>query len=244
MILVDDRRGSIDLLPLFAKGTPIERTRMDFGDFAFTGCGAEGPVFVGLERKAMGDLLNSIMTGRLSGHQLIGLLDAYQYVYIVVEGWWRSNPTSGLLETYGGRGWHPISVGSRRFMARELIGYLNTLTVRAGIIVTYTWNKHGTAELVSALYRWWQKPWEEHSSHLAQYKAGPPDHAALVRPSLVRRVAAELPGVGWGKSEAVAGAFSTVEDMVRADVAEWENIPGIGPKLARGAVASLKGEKT
>ena len=60
--------------------------RMDYGDAMVTGNGPCGQVDIGIERKRIGDLVNSITTGRLSGHQLPGLLAQYYKVYIIVEG--------------------------------------------------------------------------------------------------------------------------------------------------------------
>jgi len=240
-ILIDDRSGSAELYHIFPSGVPIELRRMEFGDFAFLGNGGDGPTFIGIERKAVRDLLNSITTGRLSGHQLVGLLDTYSWVYLIVEGMWRFNPTNGLLEDRRGNSWCPISLGSRRFMAREMLGYLNTLAVRAGVIVLYSKDKMETVHIIVSIYRWWQKEWKDHSSHLARNKI--PIKVSLVRPSMVRRMAAELPGVGWGKSAAVAERFPNMVELAGATIKEWSSIPGIGKKLSQKIVKSLKGEE-
>jgi len=55
----------------------------------------------------------------------------------------------------------------------------------------------------------------------------------LYKPSLARRVAAELPGIGIGKSGAVADHFKTVRKMVEADEQEWTEVAGIGKTLAK-----------
>lgn len=240
-ISIDDRSGSVELYHMFPAGTPVEVARMEFGDFAFVGNGEEGPVFVGIERKTVRDLLNSITTGRLSGHQLIGLLDAYRWVYLIVEGMWRFNPDSGILEDRKGMSWSPVQLGSRRYMAREMVGYLNTMAVKAGVIILYSKDKRETVQVVTSIYHWWQKGWEEHSSHLSRNKAGSTREVSLIRPNLVRRAAAELEGVGWVKSKSVADTFPTLQDMVEADVKDWLKIEGIGKKLSQQIVNEIKG---
>ena len=58
-------------------------------------------------------------------------------------------------------------------------------------------------------------------------------------PNLVRRVAAQLEGIGWEKSAAVATRFATVLDMVVATEKEWQAVPGVGKTLAARAVQQL-----
>jgi len=244
MILIDDRTGSCELARYFSKSL-VKIVRLEYGDFSFIGNGPdEIPVSIGIERKTLTDLLSSLQTGRFSGHQLPGLLNSYYYVYLIVEGIWRSCPSNGILEILAGNHWQPVSLGSRRWMAREAYGYLNTLAVASGLVVWQTTSPRETALLVTILYRWWQKDWAEHKSHLAMRKSRLRDGegVSLVKPSLVRRVAAELPGIGWGKSREVERVFRSVEDMVQAEAGDWQRIPGIGKKIAEQAVRELRGE--
>jgi ERCC4-type nuclease len=97
-----------------------------------------------------------------------------------------------------------------------------------------------SSRFILALYRWWQKEWTDHTSHLARNKT--PKEITLVRPSLVRRIASELPGIGWGKSQAVDEHFLSVEDMILASEKKWASIPGIGKKLSQNIVKCLKGD--
>jgi ERCC4-type nuclease len=136
-------------------------------------------------------------------------------------------------------GWAAMEVGSRRFMAREMMGYLNTLAVKTGAIVLYSNSKTDTVQQIVALYHWWQKPWADHVSHLARNKVA--RETSLVRPGLVRRMAAELPLVGWGKSKSVEERFSTVVEMVNATEEEWRAIPGVGKKMSKEIYLQLRG---
>jgi ERCC4-type nuclease len=245
MILIDNRPGSVELSSLFPVGSKVESTRMEYGDFAFVGNGPEGPTFIGIERKTIRDLIQSMENGRLSGHQLIGLKETYSWVYLIVEGVWRSNPATGILEEKQGVAWAPYGFGTRRYMGREIMCYLNTLTVKTGVIVHKTFNRSETVQFILALHSWWERRWELHVSHLSQNKSarGQNGEVHLVPPTMLRRVAAELPGVGWGKSKDVEKHFGTVYAMTNAEVKEWMQIPGIGKTIAEKVVKEIRGEK-
>lgn len=245
MITIDNRAGSADLLPLFPVGSATLGS-LEYGDFFFLGSGPDGLLCpVGVERKAIRDLVNSMGTGRLSGHQLPGLTHSYQWVYLIIEGIWRYHPTTGMLETRAGSGWDPITVGPRRFMSRDVVGYLNTLAIKTGIITLYSSSKRETAQVVYSLHQWWNKPWDDHTSHLLPHKGlkSPSGEVELLKPSLLRRIAAELPGIGWGKSKAIEAHFGCITDMVLAPAKEWAKIPGIGKTIAQRVVDALWEER-
>ncbi len=206
---------------------------LEYGDMAFTGNGPEGEVQIGIERKAIGDLVNSIATGRLSGHQLPGLLSTYYKVYIIMEGMCRES-TDGELEVYQHKKWMPLSRGKRKFAYRDIWSYLTTLEVFTGVVVRHTSNMVETANQISYLYHYWQKPWNKHRGHLQIHKVPPP--AAILRPekpSLIRRMASELPSVGWEMSLAVEKYFMTVGNMFVASEEDWREVEGFGKLTAR-----------
>ena len=235
MILLDRRIGSSDLYqPLRAFGLPVELTTLDVGDVAWIGRGLEdAPVPVGVEIKRIGDLLSSILSGRLSGHQLPQMVKQYVHTYLLIEGRYRVGE-EGIIEMRNGSVWMPHQGTARHpFTYRELEAFLTTLEIRAGVHLRRTVDRPETAALVHALYRWWtSKPLEDHGSHLAMHSAMR-DSNLIYKPTLKRRVAAELPGVGVERSGAVADHFPSVKAMVEAEVKEWETIPGIGKTLAR-----------
>lgn len=245
MIWIDDRSGSAELQPLFPPSVTTEVTRLDYGDFSFIGNGPEGPVLVGVERKTIRDLVNSIVTGRLSGHQLIGLTETYQYTYLLVEGIWSVDRTTGILEVRGRGGWVPLELGSRRFMAKEIHAFLNSLAIKCDVRVIQTGGTVESAYLITSLYQWWQKEWDAHTSHMMRHKTtkGAEGTVELVRASLVRRVAAELPGIGWGKSKEVDRAFPNLERLVLATIDQWRTIPGIGRTIAHRIYNEIRGLK-
>lgn len=246
VITIDSRAGSGDMLPLFPKDMEVGLGSLEYGDFFFLGNGPNSSlVSIGVERKAIKDLLNSMATGRLVGHQLPGMVQQYEYVYLLVEGVWRYNPDSGILEVLSGAYWADAALGQRRFMAKEVVGFLNTLAIKAGVHIVYSDNRRESVQVISSLYHWWNgKNWEQHISHLSPNKThrAADGGVSLVKPSLVRRVAAELPHIGWGKSRAVANFFPSVLRMAAATKRDWEKIPGIGGTIAKAVVDEIRKE--
>jgi ERCC4-type nuclease len=240
MIFVDDRSGSVELAPFLS--CPHTICRMAYGDFSLLGSGPGGlPISVGVERKAILDLIKSMTEGRLSGHQLIGLFNTYSKVYLLVEGMWRSNPSSGLLERWNkSRGWHLIEFGRRRFTYREIVNYLNTLSVMCGVMVWQTAGMADSARWLTDLHAWWNKPFEDHHSHL-QFHNESPVGAFMHKPPAFRRMVKELSDVGWKKSEQICGWFGTMERLMNATEGDLKKIPGVGSKMAAQIWKELHG---
>lgn len=236
MVLIDSRTGSKELLPLFPKGSAKLAT-LAFGDFSFIGNGPGGmPYNIGIERKQVREIAGTMMDGRLVGHQLPGLLASYQVVYLVVEGRWRGGP-SGLLEQKRGREWRMVEVGTRHFMATDLIKFLNTLVIMAGVKVIKTEDQAGTVREVMGLESWWRKKWEDHSSHFA---LPPQEVVPFSKASLQQSIAACLPGVGWKRSLAADLHFQSIEEMMGASVGEWMEVEGVGKDTASKIVSAMK----
>jgi ERCC4-type nuclease len=235
MVLIDDRRGSVEL----AKHIPADKEilRLEFADFAWTGNGPAGPVVIGVERKTIRDLVNCMVDGRFVGHQLPGLLRAYDVVYLVVEGMWRRNPATGMLESKAGKEWR-LLMGSKG--ARPL-SFLHTLTHLAGVRTWRTSHQRETGWWVAECHDWWQKPWDRHKSlqhfHVSQ---GPRVVGGEVlmedAPSLVARIAKEFSGVGWDRARAIGEAFGSLREFMAADEVVLAVIPGIGKKTAHNIV--------
>jgi len=240
VITIDSRVGSKELVSHFAKGVAV-LGHLEFADAGFLGVKGKSVVSVGIERKALSDLLSSMQTGRLAGVQLNGLRASYDVVYLVLEGIWKSDQSGRILVPRGGS-WVPFHLGRRQFTSRELDGFVNSLAVEAGVLIRETHTLHHTAMLIYNLYRWWQK--ESHQAVLAMHKHRFPDDGAggiiLQPPSLCRRIAAELPGIGWKRSLDVAKHFASVEAMMTASVDEWIKIPGIGKTIAKKVVDDIK----
>jgi len=245
-IQVDDRAGSDRLgRYLKAKRQPVELCRLPYGDVAFQGNGPEGrPISVGVEYKIVTDALACIQDGRFAGHQLPGLLSTYEIPILLIEGITRPDPKDGLLQIRHARGfWYAAKTGRNQFMYRDYQHWLMTLTFKAGIRILLSSDISDSAATIVSLFTWFTaKDWADHKSHLAL--AGGPDlrdAAILIRPSILRRVAAELPGIGFDRSALVARKFRSIQEMSMAGEEEWSSIPGIGPKTAKAVCAALSG---
>lgn len=257
MILVDSAVGSWELQSLIVKqGIACDKTQLTYADACFEGFGPDGLVAIGVERKRIGDILQCIDDGRFTGHQRIGMAKMYRFSFLIIEGYWKPDTGSGvLLEGHpkrdGSLVWSPYRPGGRVVMYHKLRRYLFSLSL-GGVVVLYSRDLAQTAYDICELYHWFQKQWRDHKSLLAMHRGyfwqqdGRTDQlmalpAMMQKPSLVRRWAAELSGVGVRKSEEAARVFKTPRAMVEADADDWQQIDGIGPVIANRIVKEIGG---
>jgi ERCC4-type nuclease len=241
VLTIDARVGSRELMHYFPEGL-AELGHLQFGDASFVGNGPEGcPVLVGIERKELQDMLKSILDGRFAGHQLPGLLRDYHQTYLIVEGKFRADPNTGLLQTPFNKGWRDHQFGTKRWLYRDLDCFLMTMENRYNIRVRRTFDKRETALLISNIHHWWtDKAFEEHKAGQGFDYSGEP---ILLPASLLRRMAAQLPGIGWKRAQAVEQFFGSVVDMVLAPSVAWRQIPGIGATVAGRVVEAMWRQK-
>ncbi len=247
MILLDERIGSKELLPLFRPyDVPVQLGHLDYGDAMWIGNGPTGPESIAVERKTLHDLVSSMRSNRLSGHQLPGLLDNYNWVYLLVEGVWRAGGT-GVTEFLYGRDWRAMSIGSRPVLYREIDHYIATLQHICTINLITTSNPTQTVAFIVSRYKWWEKEWTKHDSHTAIYAPYEAQQSSrrgsLIRRSvgLVEKVAAQLPGIDR-KAYDVGRYFRTVKRLANAEVKEWEKVKGVGKKGAERIYNLINGE--
>lgn len=229
MLLVDDRTGSKHLVdPLRDLGLEVELSRLDFGDVMFEGQGPDRKsVTIGIELKRMTDLISSIRSGRLSGHQLPGLVgpdSVYDYSWLVVEGQWRVNAYGQMLLFHGrGRGWQPVP---GRMTGSELEKYLLTYELCAGLHVRLTNREDDTIHFIANLHRWWcDKAFDQHTSHLAPHRPGG------VRPlSDFRQAVMAWPGVGRAVSLSAELSFKSIRRAANGTVDEWATLATLDKK--------------
>jgi len=251
VIRVDKSTGSIELLPLLAQlGAPVEKANLHYADFAFLGEGTDGePIPIGVERKTLTDFITSILDGRLPGHQLPGLLQCYREIWIVLEGEWRISKFTGHVQTLQWthtktgktiKRWLDLETGLAYALGyQELEAMIVTLEMRGGVRIRRTRDQMETARFVKALFHWWSdKSFAAHRSHL-KFHSQFADQSLLVKPSLCRVIAAQLPGIGYEKSGKVAAHFGSVAAMVEADEAQWAEVDGIGDVLSKRIVEKL-----
>lgn len=192
---------------------------------------------VGVERKSLMDFLQSMTTGRLSGHQMVGLTAQYDWVYLLVEGIWRPDKDSGILQRINRRGrWVAAAQGARRFMARDIYNFINTLQVMCNVITVTTSSRWESGKWLDANHGWWQKGWDKHKSHLQFHK--PVTHAHLTKPNLVTRIASQFDGVGWDKAKKIGEHFG-IQDFMGASEEELMEIDGVGIKIAQSIIEQI-----
>lgn len=239
---IDPRAGSGPLLPLMkTRGVrEAHHASLSYGDIHIEGRGPEGmPLNIGIEYKKLEDLIACIGNGRLTGHQVPGMLASYDVCWLLVEGIWRENRESGLIEVPRSSAWRPLPAG-RGITARALEGFLSTLTYKTGVNVMRTGTISQTVDWLYHQNLWWTgKAYDEHRAHLSFDNSAA--IASLVRPSTVRRVANTLPGIGYDRSAAVARHFSSVVELAMADESDWTSIPGIGKGIAKRVVEAING---
>jgi ERCC4-type nuclease len=240
---LDSRVGSVELAPYFnSYGLKPQITRLDFGDVDFMGRGPSGECAVVVERKVINDLIQSMQSRRLSGHQLPGLADGYDVCYLIVEGIWRPG-NQDQLEIRNGQ-WRESPRGG--FSYRAIDHYLTSLEQRAGVIYRRTSTPRETVACIVNLFRWWrEKAWDEHRSHdmlYAPVSDGRRMSMYVRKPNLVEKVACQLPGVDR-KARDIAAKFANVRELALADEATWQSIKGIGVKGAKTIVRAIGGQE-
>jgi len=250
VLTVDDRTGSVELADtLKAMHLEVEVKRLAFGDFTFDGHGPKGPCTVAIERKRLRDLLCCIQDARFAAHQLPGMIETYDFCYLIVEGRWSVDPkTEELIEVCkrasdSPDGWRPVRLGpSHDFRYCEIDNYLNSIATMSSCRVKGSTCPAETVMQLVDLYHWWQKPWGQH--HTLKVLRREPPRFSFFKPNLAQRWAKELPGVGYEKSGAAAARFKTGIDLAMATPSEWAEVAGIGQGIALKVVRLIhEGEK-
>jgi len=216
-------------------------TTLPFGDFMFEGNGPDGLMLIGVERKTISDLVGSIQSGRLSGHQLPGMVKEYDFSYLLVEGKWSVDRVTGnirLPRPKGEKSWK-----ERGMSLNAVWNYLHSVGALCGIHVIQTQGRDETVQRLIALSNWWAKEWDDHKSMDA---LGAVKKVAIVdtygqKLSLASMMAAQLPGVGATKARSVADKFLTVNAMASASVESWMEIDGIGKMMAARIYNAFRG---
>ena len=152
---------------------------LDFGDVCFAGNGEFGECLVGCERKRLTDLINSMKYRRLSGSQLRGMWQVYDYVFVIAEGLWKCGAGGEIVEPRWNpqskkREWMPAvdSVSRTAVSYKQLMSFLFSLQLRSRskvgepLRVIRTSTVEETAAAVVALYsNFTEKRWDQHHAH-------------------------------------------------------------------------------
>lgn len=242
MIAVDYRAGSKELVqPLIDRGLDVVETTLEFGDLSFVGRGEnDTEVMVGVEYKRLNDLLGSMRTGRLEGHQLLGMREQpplYDFAYLLIEGM-PLIEGGKLMERYYRQGRPATRPMKGTFTAAELFKRLHVLQLRGGLTPIWSTSLETTVLQIEMLYRvWTDKPLDAHDSHIAIYNA-----PTLTPVSQMRQTLNTLPGLGLAKSSAAQQRFRSIRRAVNATAAEWAalEIPDKSGKSKRLGVSAAE----
>lgn len=230
MLRIDGRAGSASLYEaLKSRGVDAELVRLAAGDIEMVGDGPEGPALVGIEFKTTHDLLQCFADKRFVDNQLPAMREQFTVPWLLVEGPVKCGEAGELLVWRAGQWVIPGVCRTFQTWSQWLLG----LTLRGRVLVHHTGNRNTTLEWITAWHKNWLAPWSSHKSHTGFMDPLHALPATQIEPvTLCQRFAALLPGVGPGKSKAVAERFGTIHNAAVADVDAWEQVDGIGRKGA------------
>jgi ERCC4-type nuclease len=243
VILVDDRAGSEALVPLLPPDL-TKMLRLESGDVAFFGHSPEGQFTwpIGIEYKTVSETIQCITSRRFVGEQYPKMADLYKRIYFLMEGEIKEGPNGLLLirnwsggkPTWASYGW---SVTYRQFD-----NWMNSLTETGNVIFKRSADRKESAAQVLNLYHLWTKDYDQHNTLFAFDKSQLPP--TIEQPSLLRLMAAQIPGIGWKRSKEVEKHFSSPYEAFTAEEDVWVQVNGIGPTIAKRVVQLLKKNPT
>lgn len=252
MVLVDERGGSAGiegakrrLSALRARGVEAELTHLDYGDYAFAGNGPNGSSpLIGIELKTTRDILNSLRSNRLIGHQVPGMVGAdgkpgmYDRSWLVTEGIWREG-ANGAFEAYMGS-WQTFSAGSKTLQMQDIESWILSTVQAGGMSYWHAPLGADTARFIRNLHHWWcDKQYEEHRSHEVIYRP-PPDRAMFSTPSAFVVMVSAIPKVGWTRAKDIETAVDgNFERLMALSVKELQSIKGVGKGIAEIIYSTL-----
>jgi ERCC4-type nuclease len=225
---VDSRVGSKEMLPALRRaGIDAKPAILDSADFAFTGNGPDGDCEVGVERKALNDLVGSLRSGRLQGmsteagqeSQLSRLHDTYDFVFLLVEGAYSTDRAGHLVSQGIGR--RSVPGG---FSEDTLEKALLSLTLRGGMILKQTSNQAQSVRWLVSLYRsFTDKQWDQHTTMKTMIR---PEKMGIKPVSSFRLAVMDLcPGIGLAASKAVEKwCKGSLAAMLAMPLSAWEDL--------------------
>lgn len=255
MLKIDPREGSNKLAKEFVDGE-FEFVTLEFGDIAFSGKGPDGPINIGIEYKQVSDMVQCIKSGRFSGHQMPGMLQAYDICALIVEG--NSQPDWGSLPLQLTIPWGKGNGARFGLYYASFDNYLTQVTVfGAGIgvpfIVKKSMNKAESAQMVRDMKALYSKPWDEHVSmrqpnrtkllrlttavDLLEAKPGETDYPE----SVLRKSIAQIHRMSWEKAGQLAALFGNMESLMATGQKDLEALDIMGPVMAERIYVALHG---
>ena len=233
MILLTTAHNDRDLRSVF--GSQAIPVAIPHGDFTFNGLWHEGEIVsICGDRKKFPDLVSCIGDNRHLDQVRAAREAGFDFIFVVLEAEWRDK--DGQAQ-YKRRGWTDAGIETARVHA-----YLLQLQYYGGVDVFQTKNKQETVRLVLNMEKMFSQAPEDHSS-LGFYSPPPPLVSLYGKPSFMRRMLKELPGVGWELSARIetraVGKGDEMKDVFRWTREDWEMVDGIGQGLSSQIMEAL-----
>jgi len=172
------------------------------------------------------------------------MVTEYEYPILMLESNAVADAAGVLCEWRRGGGLTPVKVGYRKFAWQDWANWQTTLCIQYPTLrIIHTRDMQATAKAVVGLYHHLQVDWESHQSAKSVYIPPPP--VTLYRePTLARKLAFLLPGVGWERSKVVAERFPTVAALAASTLSDWmaPKLPGVGKTTAQRAIDAIKSQ--
>lgn len=222
----------------------VERVNND-DDIVFTGKGGAfgvSTVSIGIERKKIYEDFPRCLQTHHHLDQLRRMKRTHRVVYLLIEGVFRIDPDTNLVQvlSWGARRDDP----NRQWVDTNptanytgMMRHLESVRWSMGVHVVFTRSFMETCRWLDALYGWWQKPFEEHSSPFMYQQP----FTLQGEIPMIRRILGTLPGVGWKLSEVLAQHIPNPAAMNSMTEADLKAIPGIGEGRARDILNAWHG---
>lgn len=239
MILVDGRVGSGHLVKLLRNaGAPAQRVHLNSGDLSMPGNGPNGPISIGIEVMKPADLIQKLVTRRLTTRQLPEMRRQYDEIILAIAGKFVASKTGGIaVRKFSPSGFPTLFEIPTTLSWTQLQGMI--LSLQYGHHITYR-EFENDVELcywAAVTYKWFSRKWEDHKSHLPSHQIfnEPGEGMMPLMPyeaTNAERAAHCIPGFGFAVAQKVARAFRNVKEMANASLEDWQAVEGVGKKRA------------
>lgn len=196
----------------------------------------------GIEEKTAKEMAGCVLHTNRHLDQLRRMKQVYDEVTLLIVGRVVPSDDGVASEPMWGRGLQPLTphYAPTTMTYQRWDKHLQTLKASMGINVIEADSSRHAAQRILNLFDWWRTPPDDHMSHLGKFSQVSLVPGEEGRASLVRRVVAELPGVGLVRSRAVEDVVrqsrESLRDLINWDEKRWMDVPGIGKVTAEEAV--------
>ncbi len=205
-VIVDHRENKELVKELIKEELEVEKKQLDIADFILQTKNLNNEIqTIGIERKTIQDLLNSIIDKRLI-NQLIILKENFDIPLLIIEG--EDN-------IYSLRDFHPNSIR----------GIIATIAIDFQIPIINTKNYRDTAKYISLIANRLEKTRKPLSLT--------PKRRALTINEKQIYLVESLPGIGPTISKSLLKEFKTIKKIINADEKELQKVEKIGKIKAK-----------